>query len=236
MLNGQRISIISGCRDRESFLLQSLPTWLASPEIDEVVVVDWSSISPLEDALKPYLHDTRLVIAVGSNQPRWHLTKCCNLGLLVSTGDLILRLDSDVLLDRRFFADNPIEKGSFRGGYDLKILPHPPGLWGVMFAFKEDILRVNAYNERLVGYGWDDEDLFLRMATSGIDRGLIQYKHLKHLDHGPNLRLGTQSESLEVTNNRNQKLSLEFPWTSRDCRTKWELLRFGQIVRCAEVA
>ena len=57
------ISLVTCCRDREANLVRALASWLACPEIAEIVVVDWSSKTPVRAAL------TDAVVALLS-QPR----------------------------------------------------------------------------------------------------------------------------------------------------------------------
>lgn len=129
MIGGKTVSVVTGCRDRESYLQQALPTWLAAEEVDEVVVVDWSSRAPLATSLRDHLdrQGGRLVLAVADHQPRWHLSRCLNLGIQVATGDVVLKLDSDVRLLPGFFEANSVEEDHFRAGDDLGI--RAP-LWG----------------------------------------------------------------------------------------------------------
>jgi len=238
MLNGSRLSVVTGCRDRTNFLLQALPTWIAAEQIDEIVIVDWSSTIPLQSPgagfAVTWSLDPRTILATVPNQAEWHLSKCCNLGLAVATGDIILRLDSDVLLDPRFFEDNELCPGRFRAGIYDPMLPFPLGLWGALLAYKSDILSVNGYNERLIGYGWDDEDLYQRLSRSGIERAPMNHRHLTHIPHGVDLRLGTQKGSLDQSSARNRLSMVDHPWTTSDHVTKWSMNRRGNVVTCME--
>ena len=49
----QGISIVTACMNREDFLVQALPSWLQIEEVNEVVIVDWSSKKPVIESLDP---------------------------------------------------------------------------------------------------------------------------------------------------------------------------------------
>jgi N-terminal domain of galactosyltransferase len=238
MIGGHKVSVVTGCRNRTSFLLQSIVTWLSEPIVDEVVVVDWSSEPPLTKELSRFLNDPHtqpgwddpsLVVARALKQDTWHLTKCYNLGLQVATGDLILKLDVDVKLKHLFFDRHPIARGQFYAG-DLLGMRAP--LWGDFLAFREDLLKVGGWNERLIGYGWDDEDLYNRLSQLGLHRMPMHYPDLFHIDHGNDLRQGEGKESLSDSTARNIRSSAESPWTEKDQMTKWAKTREGNIILC----
>lgn len=240
MIENRKVSVVTGCRNRESFLLQTLPTWLATGVIDEVVVVDWSSSRSLAEVLLPFLDRyPQLVLATVRDQQRWHGTKAYNLGVQLASGEVLLRLDSDVVLeDSKFFEHNPIKSGQFRAEIDLNLHPFPLGLWGTLLAFHSDVLRVNGYNERLVGYGWEDIDLFLRLSRFGRSREFLVYDHLRHLDHGTDERRGDQVETLEESMARNYESMNSRPWTMNDRRTTWKIIRDvfrPNLITCIEL-
>jgi len=220
MIGGKTVSVVTGCRDRESHLQQALPTWLAAEEVDEVVVVDWSSRDPLATSLRDHLdrQGGRLVLAVADHQPRWHLSRCLNLGIQVATGDVVLKLDSDVRLLPGFFEANSVEEDHFRAGDDLGI--RAP-LWGNIVAFRSDLLRVKGYDERLVGYGWDDEDLYQRLQRAGVIRQHLDFSLLDHIDHGDGMRIGDQACSLQESTYRNVASSTNRPWGGEDRMAIW---------------
>ena len=241
MIGNYKVSLITGCRNRASFLLQTIMGWLSEPTVDEIVVVDWSSDPPLEPQLSKYLNnphtgpfwsDPDLRLAVALNQEIWHLTRCYNLGLQVATGDLILKLDADVRLGHQFFRYHPIEPGQFYAG-DAHGMRAP--LWGNTFAFREDLLKVNGWNERLIGYGWDDEDLYGRLSRSGLERKHMNYSTLGHIDHSDDIRRDPKGETFEESTHRNVRMSSENPWTKDDQMSQWQMTRTGNVILCRQV-
>ena len=122
VVDNMRLSVTCGVKDREAPLRQALSSWLARPEVDEVVLVDWSSKKRLE-AGNPWLCDPRVVVVQVEGQPHWTASKCHNLELLLATGHLILRLDADDVLHDDFFFAAPLQTG--RGAAVLQLrAPH----------------------------------------------------------------------------------------------------------------
>ena len=65
------LSLVTACMNRDHHLRRTLPHWLALPGVDEVLIVDWSNPSPLDDllglgALGPgQLHVVRVAVRGG---------------------------------------------------------------------------------------------------------------------------------------------------------------------------
>ena len=231
MFDNKKVSVFTTCQNRESFLLQALPTWLAVNEIDEVVIVDWSSVVPLTDTLREHLaRDSRLVLGVVTDHRKWHLTKCGNLAISLTTGDIVFHLDADVLILPSFKPEClHLEEGHFKARY-----PKRSPLWGSFLVYRTDLLAVNGYNERIIGYAQDDEDLYDRLIGSGCRQVDMFHEYLLHLDHGEDLRLNTQTESITESLVNARRIMREAPWTTKDRPTKWSTERHGNVVYCTE--
>ena len=85
MINGQRLTLTTGSLDRLEHLRKSLATWLAHPEPDEIVIVDWDNEVPLLRSLSDFT-DPRIIVARAEGQKYWHNSKCHNLELQLATG------------------------------------------------------------------------------------------------------------------------------------------------------
>jgi hypothetical protein len=183
MINGKRLSISTGSLDRLEMLERTLPTWLAASEPDEIVVVDWCNAMPLRESLRRF-SDPRLVIVRAIDQPYWLAAKCHNLELQTITGEVLLRLDNDVLLGKNFFTHHPLEPGSFYAG-NWRTAPtyNEVGLTGTLYVHTTDLFAVNGYNERLTSFGYDDDDLYDRLVASGLRRIDVDFETLEHVEH-----------------------------------------------------
>jgi hypothetical protein len=235
--------------DRLAHLQQSVPTWLACPEVDEVVVVDWSSRNPVIHEDLPA--DRRIKIARVVGQEHWVLSKCCNFGIRLAAGDLVLRLDADHLVEPSFVGEHPIPASDcfYRAN------PNPRGmlreedvhLAGVVYAPRSLFLAVNGYNERLLTYGCDDDDLISRLAASGAMSSFFDYRLISHVPHSDEIRtsnqvvdptisggwtcrLGSTYRSIEA-NRREMKAN---PWSNKDKMTRWRVFRGESYLMCDE--
>lgn len=241
MIAGKSLSITTGCHNRLDFLKRALRTWLVTVEPDEIVVVDWGNSTPLHESLDEFSGDPRLVIVRAADQKTWKNAKCHNLELQIATGDLILRLDSDCLIAPSFFAAHPMEIGLFRtvSWHALSDID-TTSLAGTLYAYRSDVLAANGYNERLVHYGCEDEDLYSRMTALGLRRSGLDTSTLRHISHSDHQRF----ENLEVfpamerqhtedyiSDARNKVLLIEKskeiltknPWSLSDRQTSWNI-------------
>lgn len=186
-----KISITCGVRDRAAHLRESLPTWLACPEVGEVVVVDWSGVVGLQLPSDPRIRHVRVI-----GQKHWHASKCHNLEIRLASGTHVLRLDADVMLDRAFFERHiPGAVHFYRLDYDdaRRHSDDAIHLAGVIFAPREDLLRAGGYCERLRTYGKEDEDLVARLSEDlGLSAISLDVGVLHHIPHDDDLRTVNQ--------------------------------------------
>lgn len=256
MQNGKVISIVCGVRDRLPHLLQTLPTWLACPEVDDVLIVDWSSREPVSPRLKlaGLLDDRRVVIARVEGQEHWCAAKCHNLEVRLAKGEHVLRLDADNLLRADFFqVHQPGDSDFFHADYSRRRNDEDYHLGGVLYARREDILGVGGYNERLLVYAYEDDDLVGRLKSVVTPRPL-DFETLTHIPHGDDERLvnapverypelvikppdaswmwnrGMAQRALDL----NRREAQNHPWTSSDVMLGF-YVTLGSEILCHEV-
>ena len=110
------VSLICACKNRKAPLKISLSSWLLFKEITEIIIVDWSS----DESLRELIHlDPRIKVINVPNQIYFNQPQPLNLAAKISTGDYILKVDTDYILNpyHDFF-------GHYKNG-------KPRGLWGV---------------------------------------------------------------------------------------------------------
>ena len=90
------VSIICSCKNRSEALKINLLSWLNYKEIKEVIIVDWSSDESIEYLLD---YDYRVKLIVVPGQEYFNQPQPLNLALSQATGDYILKLDTDYLLN-----------------------------------------------------------------------------------------------------------------------------------------
>lgn len=182
-------SLVTCCRNRTANLLRALPSWLALP-LDDIVVVDWSSEEPVAQSLaRAGISDPRLTIARVEAEPRWILSHAFNLGFRLARHDTILKTDADIVLAPDFLARNPLPQGQFIAGNWRTALPGQEYVNGFLLIARADLAAVNGFNEYITSYGWDDDDLYLRLLATGLLRRDVAPGSLRHLDHDDGARL-----------------------------------------------
>jgi hypothetical protein len=214
-----RVSIVTGCRNRASFLLQSLPTWLACPVVNEIIVVDWGSQPPLE---LPHNPTVRLLRVEGVSS--WILSSALNFGLSQANEELILKLDCDHKLHREFFTQHPLSRTSehfYAGNWQIARNENERHINGSVFLTREQFLASGGYNEHITSYGWDDTDLYQRLVVLGYTQKDISPDYLDHIPHENDLR-SEREPQLEIL--KNMHLVKYLPWSRYSDSTRYELL------------
>lgn len=187
----KKVSVICAVKDREKQLRIALSSWLNFEEINEIIIVDWSSTNPIE---KLSLIDDRIKIIRVENEKYFNISKSYNLALKYATNSLILKMDADYVLNPyyNFFDIYNIEKNQFLvGHYSDKVFDNNCGfleyLSGFIFTYKKNIMDVGGYNESFEDYGYDDCDLYNRLSAAGLERIYINHNcvsifHTPHSD------------------------------------------------------
>lgn len=196
------VSIITACMDRQLHLQTVLPTWLAiKPK--EIVIVNWgSSTCPSVDSVvsKCVLtynatneEKTEVVIVNVTNVKKWVLTTAFNFAAKFATCKNLLKLDCDSMLHREFlYRHNVMENIFFAGNWKLARDVNERHTNGIVFVKKSDFFSVGGYNEMITLYGFDDDDLYLRLSEKCV-RLALNLDYISHLEHDPNLRKKNQS-------------------------------------------
>jgi len=183
------ISVISACMNRHENLKSSLTTWLECREVNEVIIIDWCSETPVSSWLDTNMDDRIRLIRV-NGYSRWQLAKAYNLAARFSSFNTLCKLDADYTLNSDFFSYHPLTQGQFlTGSHRHAKNANAKHLNGFLYLYRDDFFIVNGYNERLVLYGWDDTDLYQRLINSGLKRKLIDNRFIHHLPHGDSTRL-----------------------------------------------
>lgn len=192
------VSVVTTCMNRLDFLRQSIETWL-SLEFKEIVVVDWSSDKPIREELR----GCRVVRVNGETVFNAGLAR--NTGFKYTTSNHILFMDSDIrIVEPGVIRGLKLERGLFYHGPDVI----PP--FGTSFISRDDFESVNGYSENMPAYGFEDNDLYLRLEEAGCLRYYYDERFVEHIDHSDDLRSchrGQEGKSLfdTVKMNRNKE-------------------------------
>ena len=106
------VSVISACMNRVDPLSISIQSWAMNDQIDEIVFVDWSSDKSSEHLTKISPKIKRVYVP---NQKYFNQPQPLNLAFKISSGDQILKLDSDTILNPyfNFFDEFKVDEFSF---------------------------------------------------------------------------------------------------------------------------
>lgn len=187
------ISLVTCCMNRNDNLVHSLKTWLPIVEINEIIIVDWNSNTPVKHSLQEAnIKDKRILIIRVIDQPRWILTIAYNVGLRLAGYNKILKIDADnQIISNDFFLKNQLldENEFFAGNWKTYQARH---LNGTFYAWKSQLSQVGYFNEYIQCYGWDDSDLYKRLEECEFSRNTLLEETMSCIQHGDQLRLAHQ--------------------------------------------
>jgi glycosyltransferase involved in cell wall biosynthesis len=187
----KNVSIIVASKNRTNSLKVCLNSWLRFNEIAEIIIVDWSSDDRID-----YLQelDPRIKVINVEGKDEFDLAAAYNLASKYVTKDFLLKMDADYVLSpySSIFSNYKIRPGEFlTGDYHDVDKDNNCGflsyLNGMLLVRVEDFRSVDGYFEELVGYGYDDCDLYSRLEISGLKRRRLDHKeicvfHVPHSD------------------------------------------------------
>jgi hypothetical protein len=189
------LSLVTCCMNRSENLMKALRSWIACPQIDQIVIVDWSSQKSLHEELAAAgLLEPRVLVVRVEGQPRWILSYAYNLGFRVASRERILKTDADIIIEPEFFRANNLPAGTFLSGDWRTAGAGQEHVNGFFMIRREDLMLVKGFNEYITTYGWDDDDLYFRLEQRGFNRVRIKLGEIHHIPHGNDQRIHQQSK------------------------------------------
>lgn len=190
------ISIVSCCMNRNENLKKALVSWIELP-VDEIVIVDWSSSTPVEESIKGF-KDKRIKTVRVQNENKWILTYGFNVGLRFASYSKIFKFDADIIVREDFLTQNSFSRGSFiRGNWKSALnkgLESQVYINGSFGAYKKDLEKIGYYNELIRTYGWDDSDLYERLSSeAALATKFLNIHSVIHLEQTEEERTENQS-------------------------------------------
>jgi hypothetical protein len=211
-------TLIVAVMNRQSRTVDAINNWLESPHVKEIVVVDWSSKHPLTITPNEKVLHVRV-----NDQPKWHLTKAYNFAASFVPSGTLCKMDADYRIDSDFLS-KPLEPHSFWRGQPSVNTGNEVYITGFLRVDKTDLAAANGYNERIDTYGYDDIDLFTRLAKTGSKSIGIEYGKIRHIPHDNKERFQAQtvtSAMLSDMNKRNREQCIAKPWTCQDKKSSF---------------
>ncbi|MCK9423287.1 MAG: galactosyltransferase-related protein, partial [Bacteroidales bacterium] len=177
------VSLITAVKNRHEFLEKVLETWYGQNEIDEIIIVDWSSEETLIPLVEKF-QNGKIFLAIVPGQEKWILSQAFNLAARLASRSKILKIDADVMILPGFFDKHSLKPGNFySGNWMLGRDENEKHLNGSVFLYRKDFFKVNGYNEYIKFYGWDDSDLYIRLESLNLKRLDFNLDTLKHIAH-----------------------------------------------------
>jgi glycosyltransferase involved in cell wall biosynthesis len=190
------VSIVTCSKNRTENLIKAMKTWLPHKDVRQIVVVDWCSDRPVaSDLMNAGIEDERILVVRVEDEPRWILSYAFNAGFRVAQHERVLKVDADITLEADFFSKNILRPGSFIAGDWQKANKGQEFINGFFFACLKDIQRIRGFNEYITTYGWDDDDIYMRLQSLGLQRKCVDVSTIYHLPHDDHARIGKIEKS-----------------------------------------
>jgi len=200
------ISLFTVCMNREEFLEEALKTWITISDVDEIIIIDWSSDKSLIPLIQKY-QNGKIILAIVSGQEIFNLSSSYNLAARLTTKTKIFKIDSDIKISKDFFTKNSISPGTFiSGNWEKARNENEKHLNGNVFLYRVDYFKVNGFNEFLRTYGWDDSDLFERLESIGLHKKDIDNDTLQHIEHGGRTKFIKKTDKIRNINDNDLAL------------------------------
>ena len=200
----QNVSIICACKNRYEALKLSLNSWVMFDEVKEIIIVDWSSDNLITDLLKL---DERIKIIRVNGKKYFNLSQPLNLAASFATGDYILKLDCDYLInpyynffdnykidDTCFLTGNPAYR-NYKGKFDennldlcnmniVEIADYTNSythyfryLKGLLYVSRSNFQRVGGFDESIQSYGWEDGEIIFRLESLNLEHTKLYFDY-----------------------------------------------------------
>lgn len=204
----KKITIVFPVMNRNSHVAEAVPTWMEHDEIDEIIIVDWSSDQPihLDESCQKICKNSKVkIIRIENEKYFQNPAFAINIGIDMSDNSNILKLDIDYKLT------NPnilkiLKRNSTPGHFFCGTVPEKEFncFWGFAYFHRQDYEKTGGYNENLQGWGGEDADFYDRLEEVGAERTVvINIKDfISHIDHDDNLR--TQNHFIKDLNYSNK--------------------------------
>lgn len=196
--------------NRTDRVISCLSSWVNLPNITDIVLVDWSSSENIlydqDIALFVKKHPIINTIRV-NNEKYFSLPKSYNLAIDNTVNSNILKVDIDHILASHTFP-HLLSQLTSKLETDFYCCEHVTvEHWGICFFDKKAFYEVGKYNERLRGWGYDDQDLYNRLSKIRKKNIIRNIPYLVyHNPHDDNLRVANYQIKNKFESNKINEL------------------------------
>ena len=184
-----KISVIIPVRNRKDNLSGAVNSLLKqdfNKKEFEIIVVDYGGEDDTKKMLES-LRDKRIRYSYVDEKGIWNLPRARNIGIRKSNGEFIICVDGDMILEKdvltKIYQDfkkrketvlYQIHRRDIMPDGEIKMHPILPGVGSFPGCFqasaRENWFKVQGFDERMTGYGYEDGDLVIRMKRIGVSQ------------------------------------------------------------------
>src|SRR5262249_3949466 len=152
-------------KGRLAHLKQSLPSYLAQPAT-EVIVVDYDCPDGTAAFVEREFSAARVVKI--SDRPHFNVSHARNLGAAQATAEWIAFVDADIVLAPDFATGNAARMAEARAFFHYQKIDKVTGsAFGTCLVRRADVAAIGGYDEIMDGYGGEDQDFYFRLVLLG---------------------------------------------------------------------
>jgi glycosyltransferase involved in cell wall biosynthesis len=152
----------------------------------EFILLDYNSSDGLEEWIKSKLAkyiDNGILKYHRTSEPKsFHRSHSRNVALKLGSGDILCNLDADNFLGNDFAS---YVNYNFSFNKDVFLTSgFKNGSYGKICVKKEHFLKIKGYDERMSGWGYEDDDLYFRLNLLGINQvSFFEKEFTEFIDH-----------------------------------------------------
>jgi GT2 family glycosyltransferase len=188
------LAIVIVTMNRTAHLHETLRSHCKLDNVDKLTILDYGSKETVKLNYEHFSFPVRLIRIEHKNS--WSLARAYNLAISLTDADYILKADADMYISQELvdLAKSNLSEDKFLTG-------NPFDLSGPLIASKNAIEAAHFFNQDLIGWGYEEIDLYSRMRELGLKQVLINNSNFDFIEHGDNLRTAfTVSNMKEITN------------------------------------
>lgn len=167
------ISICTFAMNRLEDVKKSVPHMVSLlNEQDELIFVDYSDPQQSGHWVFENIKDERVVVVEVPGMRLWHMNHARNCAALNASKDVFVFYDIDILVPNRVF--DSIRAMPSNLWYGIGVGRNISGFAAIS---RDNFYKVSGYEEALVGHGYDDTNMHIRLRDAGIERVDLDHTH-----------------------------------------------------------